>query len=134
MPKAGDSYIVTLRENHLAWGTYRYTTTRSPRSGEAYLPIPIEYARKYNVFNSNYTGGRDIVGENIFRCRSADGYLDVLFKAQGAVDKGVVFAKQFSVKDNLKTLGNWYQYVNARPGDRIKVQWISPTEMIIELI
>ena len=39
MPKSGDSYIVQLRDNHLAWGTYRYTDSRAPRTGEAFILI-----------------------------------------------------------------------------------------------
>lgn len=134
MPKAGDSYIVTLRENHLAWGTYRFTATRTPRRGEAYLPIPIRYARLFDIYNSNYTAGRDILGENIFYCTSDDDFLNVEMKAQGDARKGDIYAKQFSVKGDLTAIGAWYRHVNAQPGDQIEVCWTSDVEMTIRLI
>ena len=134
MPKAGDSYIVTLRENHLAWGTYRYTDSRTPRRGEAYLPIPMPDAHRFNIYNSNFTGGRDVLGENIFRCTSHDGFLNTEMKAQGSVREGNVYAKQFSVKGDLTAIGAWYRHVNAQPGDQIEVRWISDVEMTIRLI
>ena len=134
MPRAGDSYIITLRENHLAWGTYRYTATRTPRRGEAYLPIPIVYARRFNVYNSNYTAGRDILGENIFHCTSYDGFLDADMKAQGAIREGEIHAKQFSVNDDLTAIGAWYRHVGAQPGDQVEVRWTSPVNMTIRLI
>lgn len=134
MATAGDTYIITLRPNHLAWGTFRNTTTRTPRHGEAYLPIPIEYARKFNIFNANFTGGLDVWGENLFSCTSADGYLKATMKSQGAVEGGDIYAKQFSVNDDLKAIGLWYQHVGAKPGDQIEVRWISNIDMIVRLI
>lgn len=134
MPKAGDSYIVTLRENHLAWGTYRYTDSRTPRRGEAYLPIPLRYARLFDIYNSNHTDGRDIPGENIFYCRSDDNFLNAEMKAQGDARRGDIYAKQFSVKGDLTAIGAWYRHVNAQPGDQIEVRWISDVEMTIRLI
>lgn len=130
MAKAGDSYVVELRENHLAWGTYRYTASRTPRSGEAYLPIPIEYARKYEIYNGNATHKTDVWGENIFWCVTIGAYL----KAQGGTDRGAVYAKQFAVNDDLKELGEWYRAVGAKPGDSVRVVWISPSDIEIELL
>lgn len=134
MANTGDSYVIELKESHLAWGTYRNTLSRTPRRGEAYLPIPIRYARRYGIYNSNGTHGADIVGENIFHCVSADGFLDADLKAQGCSDEGVIYAKQFSVHNDLTALGNWYRQVGARPGDEVRVVWLSPTEIEIELI
>lgn len=130
MAKAGDSYVVELRENHLAWGTYRYTASRTPRSGEAYLPIPIEYARKYEIYNGNATQKTDALGENIFWCVTIGAYL----KAQGGADRGAVYAKQFAVNDDLKGLGEWYRAVGAKPGDSVRVVWTSPSDIEIELL
>ena len=134
MPRAGDSYIVTLRESHLAWGTYRHTTTRTPRRGEAYLPIHIADARRFNIYNSNYTGGMDVLGQNIFHCTSYDGFLDVDMKSQGAVREGEIYAKQFSVNNDLTAIGAWYRHVGAQPGDQVEVCWTSPVDMTIRLI
>lgn len=134
MPRAGDSYRITLRENHLEWGTYRYTESRTPREGEAYLPIPKEYAQRFNIYNKNYTGGDDVLGENIFHCTSNDGFLDVVMRAQGSSRAGEIYAKQFSVRGDLQAIGEWYRFVGAQPGDEIEVYWQSSTDMIISLI
>lgn len=83
MAKAGDSYIVELRENHLAWGTYRYTDSRPSRSGEAYLPIPAQYAQEFNIYNSNGTHNMDILGKNIFRC------ITLGVELKGAIEKWI---------------------------------------------
>lgn len=130
MPKSGDSYVVQLRENHLAWGTYRYTDSRAPRAGEAYLPIPVQRAREFGVYNENATNGDDVLGKNIFYCATLREYL----KAQGCSNAGDIFAKQFAIADDLKGLGRWYRAVGAEPGDRVRVTWISSTEVEIELI
>lgn len=131
MARTGDSYVVSLGRAHLGWGDYRHTDTRGRRQGEAYLPIPIRYAREYSVYNSNATGG-DVLGENIFNCQSVDGFLDCRMKAQGCIDGGEPFAKQFSAAGNLRTLGLWYEHVGATVGDRVRVTWTSEYDMIIE--
>lgn len=130
MPKSGDSYIVQLRDNHLAWGTYRYTDSRAPRTGEAYLPIPVQRAREFGVYNENTTNGDDVLGENIFYCVTLRDYL----KAQGCSSAGDIYAKQFAIADDLKGLGRWYRAVGAESGDSVRVTWISSTEVEIELI
>lgn len=134
MAKKGDSYVITLNQAHLGWGIYRNTQTRAPISGEAYIPIPTQYAKLYNIVNSNATGGRDVLGQNIFNCTSVDGYFSGQLKAQGNNEAGAKYAKQFSANDDLKALGTWFQYINAQVGDRIKVTWISPTDVEIEKI
>lgn len=132
MAVAGDFYIVTLQRAHLEWGTHRYTATRPQIYGEGYLPIPRADAISCRVYNSNYTGGRDVLGLNLFNCTSADGLLICQLKSQGAVAQGDVYAKQFSVNDDLQALGAWYHAVNAQIGDRVKVTWRTPIDIIIE--
>ena len=134
MAKAGDSYIVTLREAHLGWGCYRHTDTIIIAFSvpSAYLHIPASYARNYEIYNANFTGNRDVLGENIFNCRSVDGFLEWRMKAQGCRTAGDCFAKQFSVDDNLRALGAWYKHVGATVGDRVRVTWTSEYDMVIE--
>lgn len=134
MANTGDSYVITLKQSHLGWGTYRYTNTRGPVSGERYIPIPAQYARRYNIVNSNATGGRDILGQNIFNCTSSDGFFTGQLKAQGNNAAGGNYAKQFSVNNDLKALGTWFVHINAQVGDRIRVTWVSPTDITIEKI
>lgn len=133
MAKAGDSFTVTLMETHLDWGEYRNPTNREPISGEGYIPIPKEMARKYDIFNSNnsHTG----FGYNLFTANSSDGFLNnVVLLAQGSSKAGDVYAKQFSVQDNLKLIGQWYTYMGATVGDKVKVTFTSSTEVLLEII
>lgn len=134
MAKAGDSYIVTLEQAHLEWGTHRYTGTRPQIYGEGYLHIPRQIARALSLYNSNYTGGADVLGKNIFNCTSVDGLFTGQLKAQGNSESGDVYAKQFSGNNNLQALGRWYSAVGACIGDRVKVEWTSPTDIRIQLL
>lgn len=66
MAKAGDQFIVELRETHLGWVTHRYTDSRDIIPGEGYIPIPFRYAKLYQLYNSNKTNCSDTLGVNIF--------------------------------------------------------------------
>lgn len=134
MANTGDTYTVILDNAHLGWGTHRYTTTRPPIPGERYLPIPRADAIRIGVYNSNATNGNDVLGQNIFNCTSADGSFNAVFKAQGCSQAGDPYAKQFSVNDDLQALNIWYGRISAQPGDRVRVTWVSPTDIIIEKI
>ena len=83
MAHAGDCYTVELRRIHFDWGRYRNTATRNPVAGEGYIPIPKEYAQRFELLNSNGTGGVDVPGKNIFRYRTEDGFAHGTLKAQG---------------------------------------------------
>ncbi len=131
MAKAGDTFTITLKEPHLAWGSYRYTNSRGIVYGEGYIPIPASDSYRIGTLNSNGTNGQDVLGKNIFRCKSADGHYSGYLKAQGNQDD-YQFAKQFSGNDNLKAIGDWYYAIGACVGDRIKVTWTSPTDIVIE--
>ena len=132
MAKAGDSYKVKLKMAHLGWGTYRSTESRAKREGEAYIQIPVNYARKYNLFNSNGTNGQDVLGVNLFRCTSADGLFSGVLRAQGNSKADSKYAKQFSVDKNLRAVGDWYKSIGAQVGDTIKVAWTSDVDIVIE--
>lgn len=134
MAKRGDSYIVSLKPSHLAWGTHRYTDTRDTIPGEGYIPIPSEVARDLNLQNQNGTGGLDILGVNIFNCVSVDEHFRGQLKAQGNHYAGDIFAKQFSGNDDLKALGDWFNILDAKVDDEVKVSWVSDIDIEIELI
>lgn len=74
MAQQGDRYVVELKEPHLQWGEYRYTDTRETVKDEGYIPIPLNDARRLELVNSNATGGKDILGKNLFRYTTCDGY------------------------------------------------------------
>lgn len=134
MASAGNTYTITLCKSHLEWGTYRYTDSRDQIYGEGYIPIPSAYAYSFELLNSNGTGYRDVLGKNIFNCRSADGLFEGALRAQGCREAGDKYAKQFSADGNLKALGTWFAQIHAVVGDRIKVSWVSPTDIVIEKI
>ncbi|MDN5973024.1 hypothetical protein [Bifidobacterium crudilactis] len=133
MPQAGDTYEVALKQSHLNWGTYRNPTNRNPIKGEAYIPIPKDFADNHGVYNSNHTPTG--YGYNQFHAKSKDGFLhDVTLLAQGSSSAGAVYAKQFSVQDNLKEIGDWYRHCKASVGDKVKVEWVSTTSVVLEII
>ena len=49
MPNTGDSFITTLKQAHLQWGSHRYTDSRGIVFGEGYLQIPAYIARNLNI-------------------------------------------------------------------------------------
>ena len=134
MANAGDTYTTILKEAHLKWGIHRYTYTRDRIYGEGYLLIPIKFARLFSIYNSNATKGKDVLGVNIFNCTSRDGLFEAQLKAQGCSRAGSQYAKQFSANDDLKAIGSWFSTIGAQVGDKIKVTWTSPTDIVIERI
>ncbi len=133
MAKAGDNYTIALKEAHLNWGGHRNTSSRDYIAGEAYLPIPKKIAKAYGIVNSNATGGRDVYGQNIFSFHTSDNFLEGNLKAQGSNSAGDIYAKQFSVKGDLKPLGTWYEHIGATIGTQISVEWISPEEIVLSV-
>lgn len=134
MANTGDSYIVTINRSHLEWGEHRYTDSRGVVYGEGYIMIPAKEARRFNLLNTNGTQGRDVWGENLFNCRSADGSFSCVLRAQGCSNAGDPYAKQFAGDNNLKALGDWYYRIGAQVGNQVKVTWSSPTDIIIDLV
>lgn len=133
MANQGDCYEVVLKETHLYWGLVRETNSRTPRRNEAYIPIPIKFAREYNIFNSNNSDSG--LGYNIFYASSSDGFLNnVELLAQGGGKKGDIYAKNFSGRGNLGIISNWYQSQGAQVGDKLRVYWDSPTHITLTLL
>src|SRR5690606_38271386 len=107
---AGDSFITTLNQAHLEWGTHRHTNSRGFIYGEGYLHIPRSDAMRIGIYNSNQPGAT-----NTFNCSSADGFLsNVLIKASGSSSAGDIYAKQFQGNGNLQLIGNWFGHLNAQ--------------------
>jgi hypothetical protein len=130
MPITGTSFVTTLKRAHLEWGNYRHTNTRGTVYGEGYIQIPRSDAIRIGINNSNLLGGR-----NTYNCNSVDGFLtNVTIKASGSSTAGDIYAKQFQGDGNLQLIGDWFNHVNAQTGDRVRVTWISPTEIEIEKI
>lgn len=133
MAKKGDSFTVSIGPSHLNWGTYRNPTNRDPIPGEAYIAIPKEYARKYKLYNSNYT--QTGLGYNEFYVSTSDGYItNEILLAQGNTAAGDPYAKNFAIKGNLKRLGSWFSYCKATTSNKIRITFTSSTSLILELI
>ncbi|QDH22192.1 hypothetical protein [Saccharibacillus brassicae] len=130
MAKAGDFFIVEIKQAHMQWGIHRYTNTRDPRYGEGYLQIPAYHARRLSIYNSNHRSA-----STNYTCDSVDGFLkEVVLKAAGCSKGGSVIAKQFQGRGDLLMLGDWYQHVNAQVGDKVKVTFKTPRYIEIEKI
>lgn len=130
MPKAGDAYIVKIKEAHIMWGEFhpsRHSHSRREIYGEGYIQIPADIAYDYGIFNKNNPYRTNF----IYDCRSYDGYYSGRLLAQGN-QYDPIYAKQFSQEGNLKAIGDWYDYVGATSGDFVKVVFTSPSSMVIE--
>lgn len=137
MAQQGDRYVVELKEPHLQWGEYRYTDTRETVKDEGYIPIPLNDARRLELVNSNATGGKDILGKNLFRYTTCDGYCKGFLKAQGSSVGGSQYAKQLvpshpvlDMELNLVAGLDNYESVtlslvtrNGSPGNRSGLNW-----------
>lgn len=133
MAQAGDNYTVPLKEAHLNWGEHRNPTNREPVPGEGYIPIPRDRAEAFGIYNSNYaqTGP----GYNEFRASSSDGCLqNVCLLAQGCSGAGDIYAKQFSVRGDLKAVGRWYANVQASAGNSVRVEFTSSTHIQLTIV
>ncbi|MDN4066671.1 hypothetical protein QYF50_02095 [Paenibacillus vini] len=130
MPAAGHTFITTLKRAHLEWGTHRYTSSRGVVYGEGYLQIPKRYAKRFGIFNSNHP-----TALYTYNCNSVDGFLsNAILMASGSSEAGDIYAKQFQGRGNLRLIGNWFNHVNAVVGDRVRITWVSPTDIEIEKI
>ena len=127
MPQAGDTFVVTIKPSHLKWGIHRYTNTREPIYGEGYIKIPRQYARKYNIFNSNHP-----TANTEYYCNAVNGNFSGVLLAQGCSKAGDIYAKQFAESGSLKGIGNWYKSVGAQIGGHIRVTFTSCDSLEIE--
>ncbi|MEG0236899.1 MAG: hypothetical protein RSD40_05630 [Bacilli bacterium] len=119
-------FDVKLKETYLSWGSYRYTKSRETIYGEGYLPIPADFAKNNNIYNSN--NNRTGIGFNKFNFSTDDKFItDGILKASGCSCAGDIHAKNLHVSGNLKGLGSWFAHINAKVGDIIRVDFISPT-------
>jgi hypothetical protein len=127
MPNTGDSFVTTLKKPHLEWGSHRHTLSRGIVYGEGYLQIPASVARNLKITNSNSRNSN-----NIYTVNTSDGFLsNVQFKSTGSSKGGDIYAKQFHGLGNLKLLGNWFAHINAQVGDKVQIDFKSPTEILL---
>lgn len=130
MPKTGDYFVVSLKRTHLGWGTHRKTNSRPKINNEGYIPIPYKYAHAFQITNLHYTKRN-----NVYKFSTSDKfYVDEELKASGNNKKGDIYAKNLHGNGNLKLLGVWYKNIGIKIGDKIKVEFVSPTEILLTKI
>lgn len=130
MAKTGDSFEVTLKKTHVGWGTYRKTNSRNPRPNEGYLPIPSKIALSLNITNMH-----NKKQSNIYKVSTSDGFLtDEYLKASGNRKKGDMFAKNMHGNNNLQLLGTWYNHAGIQEGDKIRIEFTGPFEILLTKI
>jgi len=130
MPNTGDEFIVTLGETHLGWGTHRYTNTRKIIYEEGYLPIPRDKAKEFDIYMSNQTNAN-----YVYNFSTNDNfYNNEELKASGCSIQGDIYAKNLAGNGNLKLLGKWFTHIQAQVGDKIKISFTSPTDIILSKV
>ena len=127
MPAAGDKYRVTVEPSHIDWGEYRNPTNRKPIKGESYVKIPSRYARLYNIRRGD-----------TFIAYFRNGCPSIQIKASGngPYERGIQYAKQFEGvgAGACKAFTPWYQASGVKIGDEVLVEFISPTEVVFDII
>ena len=53
----------------------------------------------------------------------------IKLKAQGSSTAGSEYAKNLSGSGNLRLLAPWMNHIEAKVGDKIKIEWISSTKI-----
>ena len=130
MPNTGNFYIVALKKTHLGWGTHRKTNSRPKIKNEGYIPIPFKYALSFHITNLHYTKQ-----SNIYKFSTNDGFIkERELKASGNRKRGDKYAKNLHGNGNLKLLGTWFLHNNMQIGDQVKVEFVSPTEILLTKI
>lgn len=130
MPSKGDSFTITLKSNHLKWGTETRKGLRNRSVYEVYLPIPLGTAKKLGIMAA-------AVNENdsIYKAKSADGNYNYPLKASGSAGEDLLYAKNFQSSGNLKMLGYWLKdKCHAKAYDQVKIEWIEEDEILLTFI
>ncbi|MDT2757990.1 hypothetical protein P7G51_11415 [Enterococcus asini] len=131
MPNAGDYYEIELKNTHLNWGTYRKTASRERITGEHFIPVPRAESKRLGIYNKIKGTG---VGNNEFYARSADGYYSGMVKISGNNEQGDSHGKNIAESGNLKGFHDWFVAMNMKVGTRIRVEWISSTEILFTVL
>lgn len=127
MPSAGDSYVVQVKPSHIDWGEYRNPTNREPINGESYVKIPSEYARRYRIVRGTFYTAHFVNGNPDMRIKAS---------GNGPLENGVQLAKQFEGVGHgaCKAFTPWYQSSGIGVGDWIKVEFLSPTDILFSKV
>ncbi len=116
------SFVVTVKEPHVDWGEYRNPTNRVPISGESYVKISSENARRFDIRRGDiFTAHFDGVIPS-FQIKAS---------GNGPYEEGIQYAKQFEGigPGACKAFTPWYAACKIGVGDQIIVNIISDTDI-----
>lgn len=117
MDRTGLEMSVQLKNVHLNWGTTSNSGKRNRHEYEAYIPIPVDVARGFELSRGLKF---DVEGQN--------------FKLRASGSQAEDLGKNFESANDLKLLGKFLKNdLNAQPEDRITIHWLSNTEVSITL-
>ncbi len=124
MPYPGDYYEVEVLEPHVDWGTYRNPTNRAPIEGESYVKIASDVARNVDIKRGDRFKG-------YFGVAIGPG-IEIKAAGNGPKRGDVQYAKQFEGDGEgaCKTFTPLYRDFDINVGDRIRVEFISPFEVL----
>lgn len=127
MPNRGDRYVVQVKPSHIKWGEYRNPTNRAVIQRESYVKIPAGPARDFGLVRGTH-----------YTAHFTDGRAPLPIKAAGNGPErdGVRYAKQFEGvgRGACKAFTPWYQSGGVQVGDRVEVEFLSPTDVQFTLI
>ncbi len=126
MANKGDSYTVRIEEAHINWGVYRNPTNRPVIEGESYVKIPSRVARDYKIERGNEYVAHFTNGIEAFKIKAS---------GNGPYEDGIQYAKQFEGigQGACKAFTPWYNSCNAKVGDEILVEFLSPADILFTI-
>ncbi|WP_321993480.1 phospholipase D-like domain-containing protein [Clostridium butyricum] len=121
MAVTGDYFEAELLPVHLNWGTTSRNGQRNRHPDEVYIPIFIDVARNLDLFNDGTEFA--VQGQNFN------------VKATGTQGLNSDYGKNLTSANGLKPLGRYLKgQLNAHPGDIVRVEWITNTEVSITIV
>ncbi|WP_024615329.1 hypothetical protein [Clostridium sp. Ade.TY] len=121
MATTGDFFTVDLHDVHLNWGTVSRDGSRNRHPDEVYIPITMDTAMRLNLLN-NCTEF-NVHGQ------------DFTVKATGTQGTNGIYGKNLTSANGLRHLGRYLKgHLNAIPGNTVRVEWLSDTEVEITLV
>lgn len=123
MSRIGKGYKVELLDAHVDWGVFRNPTNRPVIEGESYVKIPASEARRLNLvrgsqYKAHFDNGHPVI--------------DIKAAGNGPCERGVQYAKQFEGigRGACKAFTSWFESINAKVGDEVRVEFITEEDIL----
>ncbi len=123
MTRIGKSFEVEVLEAHRDWGVFRHSNTRAPIEGESYVKIPAREARRLNLKRGDrFTAYFD----------NEHPSMEIKASGNGPLENDLQYAKQFEGigPGACKAFTPWFESMDVKVGDTIKVKFLSETEIL----